>query len=301
MSEELHAKLVGFLSGEFARKEGRQCTKVDLLYAQPNYRDETLRTWDREETPDLFDNFALVEKLVAEIIEIAEGHADSFGMGQHRFVVRTHQHLGGRATTSFKLAPSYQGAEDGTTALAQRGSGGGNASADAALSVLTQNNQGLMRTNQAMFQSSFGTLASLADNLRSENVELRAENASLKKRLDEAESLKEEKQFQIAMEMEAQQRKGKGLDQLMQFGTIALAKMTGGGPEFGQQSPLAIMVFKFGESLRSEQIATLMSTLDIGQKALFMEIMQAVAPKEDKAPGASAPQASNGANGAPHP
>ena len=85
---ELHGKILGFLAGEFARKEGRQCVGVDLLYAPGGgFKDEEVRKWVRTDEPELFDNFVNVEKLVTDIIEIAEGEADAKPAGKHRFVI----------------------------------------------------------------------------------------------------------------------------------------------------------------------------------------------------------------------
>lgn len=107
---ELHGKLLSFLTGEFARKDGRQCVRVDLLYAPGDgFRDEEIRTWAREDEPEVFDEFVCVEKLVSSIIEIAEGEADCLSRGSHRFIVRTRQHFGERANRSFVLSPTHRG------------------------------------------------------------------------------------------------------------------------------------------------------------------------------------------------
>lgn len=112
-TKDLYAKLLPFLLTAFARKDGRQCTGVDLLYAPGDgYRDEEIRNWAREEDPEIFDSFAYVESLVSTILEIAEREADTKAPGKHRFIVRTHQHLGGRATMSFPIYQSDNSNED---------------------------------------------------------------------------------------------------------------------------------------------------------------------------------------------
>lgn len=111
---ELHGTLLGFLTGELARKEGRQCVSVDLLYAPGNgfrdeeIRDTMIRTWTREDEPDLFDKFVGTEQLVSSIIEVAESEADCMHRGSHRFIVRTRQLLGTRASRSFVLSPTHK-------------------------------------------------------------------------------------------------------------------------------------------------------------------------------------------------
>jgi len=278
MSSEHHAKILAFLAGEFSKKEGKICVRVDLLYAQVGFRDEELRSWDRAENPELFENFVEVERLTSMIVEIAEGHADAFGMGQHRYIVRTHQHLGGKATHSFKMAPAFgTGVPGEDSAMVPQGR---NSSAEA-MGVITQNNLALMRTNQSMFQASFGTLASLSENLRRENVELRSENVSLKRRLDEAESTKLFKEFEIAQNAEKNQLKSQGIKQLMNLATIAMAKFTGGNQSgVHAETPLGMLVFKFGDSLRTEQVNVIMKVLTMDQRAMFMEIMNMVMPPD---------------------
>jgi hypothetical protein len=110
---ELHGKILGFLMGEWARKDNRQLVSVDLLYAPGSgYRDEEIRKWVRADEPDLFAEFVNIEKLVAQIIEIATGEADAKAPGKHRFIVRCTQHGGSRPTHSFALSPSYTGNDD---------------------------------------------------------------------------------------------------------------------------------------------------------------------------------------------
>jgi len=108
--DDLYVKLLSFLTGEFARKDGRQCVRVDLLYAPGDgFRDAEIRTWTREDEPELFDKFVCVENLASSIIEIAEGEADCLSRGSHRFIVRTRQHFGAHAIKSFLLSPAYSG------------------------------------------------------------------------------------------------------------------------------------------------------------------------------------------------
>jgi len=96
--------------GELARKDNRRCVRVALFYAPGDgFRNEEIRAWVREDEPELFDTFVRVETLVSSIIEIAECEADCRSRGKQRFIVRTHQHLGGLAILSFVLSPTYNG------------------------------------------------------------------------------------------------------------------------------------------------------------------------------------------------
>lgn len=108
-TEDLHGKIMAFLAGEFARKEGRQCVGIDLIYTPGDgYRDEPIRKWVRPDDPELFE-MPGVEGLVSTILQIAEDEVDAKTSGRHRFVLRTHQHLGGRATMTFALSTRYVG------------------------------------------------------------------------------------------------------------------------------------------------------------------------------------------------
>ena len=110
---DIHAKILAFLVGEFARTEARQCTGVDLIYSPGHgFRDEEIRTWDRVEEPNLFEQVSSIETLASTILEVAEGEADSKDPGRHRFIVRTRQYFGGRAVQSFTLSPTFMGRYD---------------------------------------------------------------------------------------------------------------------------------------------------------------------------------------------
>jgi len=300
---ELHSKVLGFLAGEFARKEGRQCVGVDLVYAPGNgFRDEEIRKWVRADEPELFDvpgNFVHVEKFVSTILEIAEGEADAKPAGRHRFVVRTHQHLGGRATMSFALAPRYSGGEE--TALVAPGGGGRGVDAGA---ILQSHSSQLLRVNMQMYESTIRVLGAQNADIRQENAELRAENILLRREVDEARSNKMDREFQIAMAAEKNARTNAGFQKLLQIGTVVAAKIGGGDEaQAGGPTPLAMLISEFGKSLRKEQIGVLMGTLDMAQKMMFMEIMNMVTPPDQGAPnpseskpgGALPPTGTNGA------
>jgi hypothetical protein len=282
---ELHGKILGFLAGEFARKEGRQCIGVDLLYAPGGgFKDEEIRKWSRVDEPDLFDNFVNVEKLVAQILEIAEGEVDAKPAGKHRFVVRTHQHMGGRATQSFALYPTYTGGDE--SALMPGGGGGGGGRPD----VIANHAGQLMRINAQMFEGTIRVLGQQNMSLHGQVATLTAENATLRGELEEARSNKMDREFQIAMAAEKNQRTNAGFQKLLQIGTVVAAKIGGGdeGGGGGAASPLAMLILEFYKSLRSDQIGALMGALDMAQKIMFMEIVNMVSPPEE-GPGASKP------------
>lgn len=291
-SSELHAKILGFVATEFSKKQHHACVRLELLYSQSGFRDEELRSWDRAADPELFENMVRVEQLASTIIEIAEGHADSFGTGRHRYVIRTKQHMGGRAMESFSLRPSFEaGSDPNALMIAGQGDRGGNATSEV-LGILTQNNLAFMRTHQQMYQTSFGTLASLTENLRSENVELRTENTQLRREVEELRSNKDEREFQIALTAKRSERSDKMTEKILQIGSVVAAKITGAGKELGGGTDaLSMLLIEFGKSLHPQQVVAFQKILEPTQLLMFFEIMEMVAPKNGAPP-------SQGANGA---
>ena len=163
---ELPGKILQFLMIEWARKDNRQLVAVELIYAPGGgFREEPIRKWMRADEPDFF-TAVNIEKLVAQIIEITEEEADSKPAGKHRFVIRTRQHLGERATMSFPLSPRCCGDE---TSSVPNGDGG------------------------------YGPQE--GDAVHVQILALTAENATLRRELEEARSNKMEREFQIAMAM----------------------------------------------------------------------------------------------------
>lgn len=294
---ELHQKIFGFLTTEWARKENRQLTEVHLVYAPGGgFRDEPIRKWVRADEPEFFAEIVNVEKLVTSILEIAEGEVDAKPSGKHRFVIRTQQHLGERANMSFALQPSFHGTDE--TAMMANGGGGGGAGrgggADiAAAQILASNNGQLMRINTQMFDGTIRVLGQQNLSMHEQLMALTAENANLRKELEEARSNKMDREFQIAMAAEKNARTNAGFQKLLQLGTVVAAKIgTNNEPAaLGEASPVQMLLGEFYQSLRQDQLGVLMQTLDMAQKIMFMEIVNLVRPP-DKSNGQPAGQPS---------
>ena len=274
---------------EWARKDNRQLVEVELLYAPGGgFRDEPIRKWVRADEPDFFAEYVNVEKLVTTIIEIAEGEADAKPAGKHRFVVRTKQHLGERSHISFPLAPSYIGSGDEVALVPSGGVRGGGGGGDiAAAQILASNNGQLMRINAQMFDAALRPLAQQNTQLLTELISLREENSQLQRRLSDAESNRMDREFQIAMAAEKNNRTNAGFQKLLQLGSVVAAKMVTGNDaaaQLGEATPLAMLIGDFYQSLRPEQINTLMQTLEMAQKIMFMEIVNLVRPPDQGQP-----------------
>jgi hypothetical protein len=302
---EIHGKILGFLMAEWARKDNRQLISVALLYAPGNgFKDEEIRKWVRADEPELFAEFVNVEKLVAQIVEIAEGEADAKPAGKHRFVLRTQQFMNDRSTLSFSLSPSYRGGDEIT--IASGGNGGGGRDQQ----VIANHAGQLMRINAQMFEGTIRVLGQQNMNLHEQCSSLTAENALLRRELEEARSNKMDREFQIAMAAEKNARTNQGFQKLLQIGSVVAAKIgagnegQGGG---GGPSPLAMLIAEFYQSLRQEQLGVLMQSLDMAQKIMFMEIVNLVKPPDEPqqqqggGPQARPPGGTNGAPSAPSP
>lgn len=289
---ELHGKILGFLMQEWGRKETRQLIRVDLLYAPGGgFRDEEIRSWVRSDEPELFSEFVNIEKLVAQIVDIAEGEADAKTSGKHRFVVRCVQHAGSRPTMSFALAPGYTGGDEAL--MTSGGGGGGSSSKDQ--QVIANHAGQLMRINAQMFEGTIRVLGQQNMNLHQQVSELTADNALLRRELEEARSNKMDREFQIAMAAEKNARTNAGFQKLLQIGTVVAAKIGGGDDnQASSNSPLGMLIGEFYNSLRPDQMGALMQTLDISQKMMFMEIVNLVRPPEQKGAGAPAGQGQAG-------
>jgi len=103
VSDQTKSKLRTFLSDEIARKEGRRCMTIDLLYAHGDDHDEEIRSWTRDEYPEIFEDLSQIDQLVPAIIEVATAHCATITSASCRYIVRTLQYFGGRQTCSFKL------------------------------------------------------------------------------------------------------------------------------------------------------------------------------------------------------
>src|SRR5512135_1878972 len=185
---ELQSKILAFLMGEWVRVGNRQLVGVDLLYAPGGgYKDEDVRRWEREDEPQFFAEIVNVEKLVSQIVEIAQGEADAKPSGKHRFIVRTRQHMGTKPTLSFALYPSYHGGGDEVSLVPGGGGGGGGGGPRtqdiAAAQILAGNNSQLMRINAQMFDAALRPLAQQNQQLLTELIALRAENSELQRKL----------------------------------------------------------------------------------------------------------------------
>ena len=296
-NEDLHRKILGFLSGEFVRTKDHACIKVELEHAPRGYRGDELRTWHRVENPEIFDDLGQLEQFVTAVIERAETEADSHGAGQHRFVLRTHQHLGGRAKLSFSLAAGFSDteADTGGGALAIAGGDAGVPGAPTTgpgmmiqmLGMQMRHNERYHTTQVATFQSTLGVLSRVNEDLREENAALRKERIDLLARLDDSESKKDARDLEAMKQLGKDKRKDLALGKIIPLLPLVASKILGKDTLPGAPTPLSILVSELGKSLTSGQIQRIAGALTPTQQILLGEALKAAAeslPPEEKPP-----------------
>ena len=121
MSDRTASRLHAFLAEQLVRKEVRRCMIIELFYAHgEDYRNEQVRSWTREDYPEIFEDLK-IEHLAPAIIAVANDHCDAIEEASHCFVLRTIEYLGDRQTCNFKLSPISRGSNfDGSDDISIR-------------------------------------------------------------------------------------------------------------------------------------------------------------------------------------
>lgn len=289
MSEDVHTKLLAFLAGAFAFIELKACIRIELQYAQEGgYRPEPLKVWSPEVNLELFSDrgHVHIERLVVELVEIAENHADSYGRGRHRFIVRAHQHMGGRTTHAFHLLPSSDGDE---TAIATTGSGGlERPTHDGLVGQLMRHLETRDRSNEKNLAMMMGVVNHHAMQMREENTELRAEIAKQRNErvewitaIEEAKSTEHTRQIEALQVTAKEERKTLATTKIVNLFPVLISKVLGSGKASKgaankPPSPLAQLVGKLADSLTDDQKDVIGSLLTMEQQIAFSEIVDVV-------------------------
>lgn len=301
MSEELHDKLVAFLANALARTEHDLVTKIELTYSpQGGYRPDPLRVWRRQDPNDeLFfqdadgkPNHILTQKLASEMFELASNHADSYGTGTHRFVIRAHKHIGGYLTHAFKVLPSFDGDDQ---ALAVGGNGSEIVPTPTGLvSQLMRHLENRDRNQKEMLQSYINGMGHVAQQLRDENTALREQLAAqVKDRMEwldtveQARSQDHQRQIEALTATSREERKSHAAKKIVNLIPVALshwmrgsAKAKKPGATNGEvskpPSPLAQLVHKLLDTLDEDQRGQIAAALQMEQQIALMEISDVV-------------------------
>lgn len=286
MSEEIFAKVMGFLAEQKAKTDYRQVVKLELGYAPVSFREQQLKGWVREQEPEYFETQALTEKLAGMIVETVTDHADTMPPGKHRYVLRAIQHMGGREQLWFTVSPSMESSGAGDMSMTVAGSSPAATGWEAAVQALTQNNAHLMNNNTRMFQSSFETMANITRSVNDENNALKAENATLRAENEALRHDRRQEEFEREIMREDRARQNHNSDMFQKIVPMIAAKVLGPeGAAAAGASALGQLIKQLKETLRQDQLMQIANLLDSGQQMLFVQILQMVdaPPNENKA------------------
>ena len=300
---DLHAKILSFLGTAFSLEGVQTIVRVDLGYSPPGgYRVDPLKSWQPESHPDLFGivpelkdkQLVFVERLATEILELAENHADSYGVGRHRFVLRTAQHMGGRQVHAFVILPSFDGSDEQQLALTQGGAGMGGAG-DALVPTSTGLIAQLMRhlevrdrNAQITLQSYMGAINHHTQQMRDENTELRAQIAAMNKDraeswklIEEARSTEHSRQIEAQLVVGKEERKTMAAKKIVNLLPVFMSKWLGSGKgkdgePIAPKSPLGKAAAKLLGSLTGDQRDALGGILSMEQQIALSEVVEVV-------------------------
>lgn len=301
---DLHAKILTFLRGELALTGHQVMVALELELAPQiqGVRAQQLKKWVRESQPEVFEGGMETEKLVSQIIQLADDDVETQAPGKYRYIVRTHQHLGERSTLPFSLSPSMRhgnGQDDESTTTLMTSSGHKIDANAATTMVLGKHAGDLMRINAQMFDVQAKYSTQVTSQLLKDNAELNLENRTLRRENDELKSNRMEREYAISERAEKMHQGNKQFEKVMQLGTIVASKMLGdsGGMGMGGSSPVGMLLHSFKESLNQNQLMQLGMMLTSEQRLMLGEIMAyATAPTDGQAPNG---QANGQANGPP--
>ena len=296
---DLHARILTFLRGELALTGHQVMISLELELAPSvqGARPQQLKKWIRESQPELFEGGLETEKLASAIIQLADDDVETQQLGKYRYVLRSHQHLGGRSTLSFSLSPTYRhdgpdGAESTTALMAAGQKLDGNA---AATMILGKHAGDLLRTNLQMFDIQGKYATHVTAKLLEENAELSLECRNLRRENDELKSTRMEREYALSERAEKMHQGNKQFDKVMQLGTIVASKMLGDGG--GGATPVGMLLATFKDSITQQQSMQLLQMLTNEQRLMLMEIFS-YATTAEQAQAAQAAQNGHGANGA---
>lgn len=287
MSEEIHTKIVRFLTEEANRELGRSLVALELAAAQPGMAGSSQQTWYRTEEPDLFEGQAQLEGLASKIIQIAEEYARDIG-GAQRFELRTTQHLGGKRRTSFRIECDL-GSEDGTGG----GGGGGMIEPPNATGLTGQ----LMRhlevkdqTMARMFHTMLGTMSATIRDQAAENERMRRDRAASFTELENHRSQQAQRDLELLEADALNKRKDQLFGEVTKLLPVVASRFATGGddaPASAEFSALKVLLAQFGQSLTEEQKVKIAAALTPSQGMVLMEAFRVVGQSAGQPHGSS--------------
>jgi hypothetical protein len=268
-SESNHRLLIEFLSREFARQKERMCVKVSLAQAAPGMQGRELRTWHREESPDLFENLGNVERLARDMLEMAESDASTLSSGRYRYRVLTTQHLSGTAQHAFQVVVS---AEDEFAGIDEQPTASG------AVAQQMRHTEWAIRSMMMMTQSVTGALQQQNRQLADDNHRMANDRVRIIGELERARAEEEERTMAMVLAERADDRKDKIINKvLLPLAPVALARfMSKGAPAGAAHGALPAILETLIDSFDPGQIGRMAELFTVEQRVLFMEAVKVV-------------------------
>jgi hypothetical protein len=233
-------------------------------------RGRTLRTWDRKQTPEIFEGMANIEELATQMISVAEGEAETAGSGSHRFEIRTQQHLNGRQSTSFRIV--IEDYDNSSNSLVPEKSD--------ALGQIAQQMRHSEFSTRALIQLTGTVTSSLQRQiaqLSEDNNRLLNERSQMIKQLEDVRFEEEDRMTQLALATSADERKNEILQKLLlPLAPVVLSKLMSGNKTgtstIESSSTIAKLANEFFKSLTPEQAAKIMGAISMSQMMILKEI-----------------------------
>ncbi len=273
-SETNHRLLVEFLGREFARREGRICTEVCLVQAQPGSKGRDLQTWYREENPALFENLGNVEQLASQMLDLAEKDAATLASGRYRYEVRTTQHLRGTARVAFQVIVS---ADDEFPGIDEQPDSKG------AVAQQMRHAEWAIRAVMQMAQSVTGVQQQQIRQLADDNHRMAGDRIRILGQLEASRTEETERTMAIISNERADDRKDQVLQKLLPLAPIALSRFVSKDAPPGAGaggSVLSQIVLALVKSLKEEQVMKLAASFSLEQQLLFSEMIKIVQTME---------------------
>ena len=271
-TDDLNDQVTRFLSEEMVRVERFQIERIELVYAPRDFRAETLKTWTRAETPDLFV-MAYVPNIVAEALEKCEQFADNAGPGKYRFVMRTIDAQNHRATTSIVVEPSQEG--HGGDAL----SGPLEASPTGVLGQQMRNNEFLTRMLKEMMQGTIGQLNRQLMDSQEREARLAIENADLRRDINANKNAEAQRELEIVAAGRSADRLDLVVGKALQLAPVIATGLLGDkrlGGVAANGSALGSIISTLGGSLLQDpkRVQEIMGKLTLQEQVLFREAIR---------------------------
>jgi hypothetical protein len=298
-TSDIHARLAAFIVDEMGRPEQHACIKLELIYMPPGeHRRDPLKTWHRGNEVDrpYFDvkATAYLDRLVAEMVELAEYHADSFGIGKHRFKVVSHHAMGGgRHTHNFTMLPSAESSEGELVGASELDPSTGGITLQ-----LMRHLENQQRLNKDMMTSFAGAMREAMTQLRTDNDRLHAlivakdsQRLAELTEVEAARSKAHDQQIEAQLVVSETERKTFATKKIFGLLPVAISRFIEGGEDKdgdgkkaklgkdGKAKPwkpsaLSVALGELAESLTDEQQEVIENTLDIEQKIMLSEAIR---------------------------